>query len=75
VPALKDAPAPEPEADSSSAPDFSSSYVVAKGDTLWSLSLRYLVQPELLAERNGLRLTSVLREGMALRVPILKATP
>ena len=36
------------------APDFSSSYIVAKGDTLWSISLRYEVQPELLAERNGL---------------------
>jgi membrane-bound lytic murein transglycosylase D len=49
--------------------------VVAKGDTLWSISLRYEVQPELLAERNGLSLSSVIREGRSLRVPILKTTP
>ena len=79
VPALKGAPPPEPEsssgAPSGAAPDFSSSCIVAKGDTLWSISLRYEVQPELLAERNGLELTSVIREGMSLRVPILKSTP
>lgn len=75
VPALRDAPPPEPETAADDAPNFSSSYVVAKGDTLWSISLRYEVQPELLAERNGLVLSSVIREGMALRVPILKAMP
>jgi membrane-bound lytic murein transglycosylase D len=75
VPALKDAPPPEPEAPSGEAPPFASSYIVSKGDTLWSISLRYEVQPELLAERNGLALSSVIREGMALRVPILKGMP
>jgi membrane-bound lytic murein transglycosylase D len=75
VPALKDAPPPEPEAEAGEAPEFTGSYVVAKGDTLWSISLRYEVQPELLAERNGLSLSSVIREGRSLRVPILKATP
>lgn len=75
VPALKDAPPPEPEAAAGEAPAFVSSYVVAKGDTLWSISLRYEVQPESLAERNGLTLANVIREGMVLRVPILKSTP
>jgi membrane-bound lytic murein transglycosylase D len=75
VPALMDSPPAEPEAAANDAPAFSSSYVVAKGDTLWSISLRYEVQPELLAERNGLGLSSVIREGMSLRVPILKSTP
>jgi membrane-bound lytic murein transglycosylase D len=75
IPALKDAPPPETEAAADQAPVFASSYLVAKGDTLWSLSLRYEVKPELLAERNSLSLGSVLREGMALRVPILKSTP
>jgi len=75
VPALKDAPPPEPEAATGEAPDFAATYAVAKGDTLWSISLRYEVQPELLAERNGLTISSLLREGMSLRVPILKTTP
>jgi membrane-bound lytic murein transglycosylase D len=74
VPALKDSPPPEPEGEEGQVPAFAASYVVAKGDTLWSLSLRYEVQPELLAERNGLTLASVLREGTSLRVPILKST-
>jgi membrane-bound lytic murein transglycosylase D len=47
-------------------------YIVKKGDTLWALSLVYGVQPESLAEKNGLSLTSVLREGTALNVPILE---
>jgi membrane-bound lytic murein transglycosylase D len=75
VPALKDAPPPESEADSGAVPAFAGNYVVVKGDTLWSISLRYEVQPEILAQRNTLSLSSVLREGMALRVPILKSTP
>jgi membrane-bound lytic murein transglycosylase D len=76
VPALKDAPAPAaPKAEADQAPEFTGSYSVAKGDTLWSIALRYDVQPESLAERNGLGLSSVIREGMSLRVPTLKATP
>jgi membrane-bound lytic murein transglycosylase D len=74
VPALKEAPPPEPEGAEGEAPAFTSSYVVTKGDTLWSISLRFEIQPELLAERNGLSLSSVIREGMSLRVPILKPT-
>lgn len=74
VPALKDvgpmsAP-PRPEADPSL--DFSGAYTIVKGDTLWSISLRYGVQPEVLADKNGLSLSSVLHEGSTLKVPILK---
>ncbi len=51
---------------------FTGRYVVTKGDTLWSISLRYGVQPETLADRNGMGLDSVLREGLSLLVPILE---
>ncbi len=71
IPALKDKK-PYVSAASLNAPAFTDTYVVAKGDTLWSLSLRYRVQPEVLAERNGLRLDSVLREGARLSVPALR---
>ena len=50
---------------------FGGRYKVAQGDTLWSLSLVYGVQPEVLAEKNGLTLLGVLREGAELIVPIL----
>ncbi|MFH2113639.1 MAG: LysM domain-containing protein, partial [Spirochaetota bacterium] len=50
---------------------FGGKHKVAQGDTLWSLSLVYGVQPEVLAEKNGLTLFGVLREGAELIVPIL----
>lgn len=50
---------------------FSGRHRVAQGETLWSLSLVYGVQPEVLAEKNGLTLFGVLREGAELIVPIL----
>jgi membrane-bound lytic murein transglycosylase D len=49
---------------------FDGQHTVVKGDTLWSLSIRYGVDPEVLAEANGMTLNSVLREGRALKVPI-----
>ena len=72
VPALKNAPPPSLPPLTNGELDFSGSYTIVKGDTLWSLSLRFNVQPEVLAERNGLALGSVIREGMTLRVPIVK---
>jgi len=76
VPALKDAPAPAaPKVEADQAPEFTDSYAVAKGDTLWNISLRYNVQPETLADRNGLSISSVIHEGMSLHVPALKTTP
>ncbi|TFG81611.1 MAG: LysM peptidoglycan-binding domain-containing protein, partial [Spirochaetales bacterium] len=51
---------------------FGGSYIVRKGDTLWSISLEYGIQPETLAQKNGLSLTSILREGYTLNVPILE---
>jgi membrane-bound lytic murein transglycosylase D len=71
VPALKEAgPMARPATDE--LPDFSGTHVVARGETLWSLSLRYEVSPEVLAERNGLELGALIREGFRLRVPILQ---
>lgn len=51
---------------------YTGTYIVIKGDTLWSISLKYGVQPEVLAEKNGMSLSRVLREGMTLVVPILE---
>jgi len=72
IPALKDAAPMQSAASDDAKLDFSGSYSVVKGDTLWSISLRYNVQPEVLAGKNGLSLTSVIREGMVLHVPIIK---
>ncbi len=72
IPALKDKKPYETSYNPESSAVFASSYIVKKGDTLWQLSLGYNVQPEILAERNGLTLASILREGMSLVVPILE---
>jgi membrane-bound lytic murein transglycosylase D len=50
---------------------FNGQHTVAKGDTLWSLSMRYGVNPEDLAAANDMELNSILREGRALKVPII----
>jgi membrane-bound lytic murein transglycosylase D len=70
IPAMKDVSPYEGKKAGNADIPFTGSYTVAKGDSLWSISLRYGVQPELLAERNGLGLSSILREGSALKVPI-----
>lgn len=72
IPLLKDASPPPPPVPVDDAPPFTGRYTVVKGDSLWSLALRFDVRPEILAERNGLELSSVLREGMSLSVPITK---
>ncbi|OHD25309.1 MAG: hypothetical protein A2Y38_08750 [Spirochaetes bacterium GWB1_59_5] len=72
IPAFKDK---KPYAGASRPADtlvYSGTYKVLKGDTLWSISLKYSVQPEVLAARNNMNLSSVLREGMSLVVPILE---
>ena len=72
IPALKEAAPMAAAAEADADLDFSGSYTVIKGDTLWAISLRYDVQPEVLADKNGLTLNSVIREGMVLRVPIIR---
>jgi membrane-bound lytic murein transglycosylase D len=57
------------------APAFLGTHIVARGDTLWSIALKYSVQVELLAERNGLDIKSLIREGTSLHVPILETRP
>lgn len=73
IPAFKDKKpytAPEPPQGDELA--FDGRYTVAKGDTFWSISLKYGVQPEVLAAKNGMTLSSISHEGLALVVPILE---
>jgi len=52
--------------------NFNGNHVVQKGETFWSLSRRYGIDPQVLAEANGMRLNDILHEGRALKVPILE---
>ena len=79
IPAFADAaPAPMPV----SAPDprptpviaavFNGSHVVARGETFWSLGRRYGVDPQSLAEANGMNMDQILHVGKTLKVPIIE---
>jgi membrane-bound lytic murein transglycosylase D len=70
VPAFKEAaPYQRPEADTGGLV-FSGNHLVKKGETLWSIALAYEVDPEVLAEVNGMDLNDILREGRSLKTPI-----
>lgn len=51
--------------------DFSGQYIIKKGDTLWSIALKYNIQVEMLAEKNNMNINAVLSLGKTLKVPIL----
>ena len=70
IPAIKEVAAYSGKKDSPNL-DFSGTYRVKQGDTLWSIALAYEIQVETLADRNNLDVNSVLSLGKTLRVPIL----
>jgi len=51
---------------------FDGRHVIQKGDTLWSLGLKYNIDPQTLAEENGMELNSIMREGRTIKVPIIQ---
>jgi len=51
---------------------FNGSHIVKKGETLWSLSRLYGLDPQILAEANDMRLNQILHEGRTLKVPIIE---
>jgi len=52
--------------------NFTGTYVVQKGETFWSLGRKYGIDPQVLAEANGLKLNDILHEGRTIRVPIIE---
>ena len=58
-----------PGADSDKLPIWSGRYSVRPGDSFWSISRRYDVPPELLAEVNHRPMDSILLAGSVLKVP------
>ena len=51
---------------------FEGSHVVVRGDTLWSLAIRYGVDPQTLAVQNNMTLNQILSIGKILKVPIME---
>jgi membrane-bound lytic murein transglycosylase D len=52
--------------------DFKGTHMVGKGDTLWSLAIRYHVDPQILASENNMELNQILSIGKVLKVPIME---
>jgi membrane-bound lytic murein transglycosylase D len=70
IPAFKEA-APYQRAKSGGALSFTGTHLVKRGETLWSIALAYEVDPEDLAEVNGMALNDTLREGRTLKTPTI----
>jgi membrane-bound lytic murein transglycosylase D len=68
IPAVKEVQ-PYTRTEDSSAP-FTGTYLVKKGDTLWSIALLHGADPLDLARANNMELEGLLREGRTLKVPI-----
>jgi membrane-bound lytic murein transglycosylase D len=51
---------------------FTGSHTVVQGDTLWSLAIRYQVDPQVLAAENNMGLNQILSIGRVLKVPIIE---
>ncbi|MDR1210777.1 MAG: transglycosylase SLT domain-containing protein [Spirochaetaceae bacterium] len=69
IPALRDA-APYEPVRNTAGPAFEGNHLVKRGETLWSIALAYDVDPEALADANGMQLNDTLREGRTLKTPI-----
>jgi membrane-bound lytic murein transglycosylase D len=69
IPALREAAPYEPVRNTAGLV-FEGNHLVKRGETLWSIALAYDVDPELLAEVNGMELNDTLREGRSLKTPI-----
>jgi membrane-bound lytic murein transglycosylase D len=69
IPALKEVGAYQGKKDSGNL-DFSGTYLVKKGDTLWSIALAFNIQVETLADKNNIDVNAPLSLGKALHVPI-----
>ena len=50
--------------------EFNGAHLVKKGESLWSIARAYGVDPETLAEANGMEINDILREGRVLKTPI-----
>jgi membrane-bound lytic murein transglycosylase D len=62
----------KPPVDDSGNRPVQTSYLVKRGDTLWSLAVRYGVDPQILARENGMELNDLLPEGKTLTIPIIE---
>jgi len=71
IPASGDA-APPPAPRPSAAAVLNGDHVVRRGETFWSLGIRYGIDPQDLAEANGMLLNQILHEGRAIKVPIIE---
>jgi membrane-bound lytic murein transglycosylase D len=72
IPAFKEAAPYQRAKKSGAGPSFEGNHLVKRGETLWSIALAYEVDPEELAEVNGMALNDTLREGRSLKTPIVK---
>ncbi|GHV91033.1 lytic transglycosylase [Spirochaetia bacterium] len=71
IPALKEAGPYQGQRSAGNTPALGGTYLVKRGETLWSIALAHDIDPETLAQANNMELNDTLREGRSLKVPII----
>jgi membrane-bound lytic murein transglycosylase D len=72
IPALKETAPYQKTPSPGGTPTFEGTHLVKRGETLWAIALAYEIDPEELAEANGMALNDTLREGRTLKTPIIR---
>lgn len=72
IPSARETPPLPPEESPPEDHRFAGRHIVKRGETLWSVAIRYGLEPPVLARENGMELDHILPEGKLLKVPIIE---
>lgn len=72
IPKIKEVPPFKSKSEKESQQDYSGTYTIKSGDTLWNIAKKFGITVETLAEKNNLSINSPLQLNSLLKVPIIQ---